>query len=113
MDTKTISLTLAERLAALRLFDAFKGSISDLALIIEDVKAIAVKEDEWTAANLNKTPNADGSVTWNWTDEGTDKEFTLANSSVEYLKSTIDTKSEAGEFSIADKAIVTLAAKLA
>lgn len=52
--TKTVSLTIGERLAAVKMFDAFKGSISVLATIMEDVKSFPVTEDEWVKANLTK-----------------------------------------------------------
>lgn len=52
--TKTVSLTIGERLAAVKMFDAFKGSISVLATIMEDVKFFPVTDEEWKNANLTK-----------------------------------------------------------
>ncbi len=67
-EAKTISLTIGERVAALKLFDAFKGSISTLSTLMDDVKQFPVTTEEWEKANLVKTPNGDGTEQWKWDD---------------------------------------------
>jgi len=98
------------------MFDEFKGSVTQLAQILDDVKTLVVDEEEWKKANLVKTEdkNAEGQpiMRWNWTDEGTEKEVSIGQESVDYLRTTIKTKSEAGQLTITDKAIITLLKKL-
>lgn len=112
MTTKKINLTIAERLAALRLFDEFKGSLTDTVAVFDDVKALVVSDEEWEAANLVKTPHENGSTTWKWDDEITPKDVELHTAGVDYLNKTIEQKSEAKQITLQDKALVSLAAKL-
>ena len=42
--SKTITLTIGERVAALKIFDAFKGGITELTAILDDVKKIVISE---------------------------------------------------------------------
>lgn len=109
---KTINLTISERVGALKLFDAFKGSISTLATLLDDVKLFTVSEEEWAAANLVKTPNEDGSVQWKWDDTAEPKEIVIQDATAEYLISELTRRSEASEITLADIALVTLQAKL-
>lgn len=53
-NSKELSLTIGERLAAIKIFDAFKGSISVLATIMDDVKSFPVTDEEWKGADLKK-----------------------------------------------------------
>lgn len=110
-EAKTINLTIGERLAALKLFDAFKGSITTLAGIMDDVKQFPVTAEEWTEANLVKTPNQDGTENWKW-DEKVNKDVTLAAVTVQYLLEEINKKSDAGEVTLADMALLSLNEKL-
>ena len=116
--SKTITLTIGERLAAVRLFDAFKGSISVLSVLLEDVKKFVISQEEWEKANLVKTPGLDaegkptGNETWKWNEVGTDKEIVAEQDSVDYLLGEIKKKSDAGEITLADVALVTLEKKL-
>ena len=109
---KTIALTLGERLAAVRMFDSFKGSISVLAVLLEDVKKFVIDAEEWEKANLIKTPAGDGTESWKWNEEGTDKDIEIQPESVEYLLAEIKKKSDTGEITLADVALVTLEKKL-
>lgn len=116
-EAKTISLTIGERVAALKLFDAFKGSISTLATLLDDVKQFTVSNEEWEKANLVKTPNKnaqgepDGTEQWKW-DETVENEITLQEGSYTYLKDEIKKKSDAGDITLADVALVSLEKKL-
>lgn len=116
-ETKTVTLTLGERLAAIKLFDGFKGSISTLATLIDDVKPFTISAEEWEKAELVKTQNKnaqgepDGTEQWKWNDT-VEKEITMQDSTVTYLKDEIKKKSDAGEITLADIALVTLEKKL-
>lgn len=112
MTTKTVSLTLGERLAAVRLFDLFKGSISVLSILLEEVKKFVINAEEWEKANLVKTPAGDGTESWKWSEEGTDKDIEVQPETVEYLLAEIKKKSDAGEITLADVALVSLEKKL-
>lgn len=128
-ETKIVSLTLGERLAAIKIFDAFKGGLSTLSALIEDVKSFTITEDEWTKASLRKTPT-DEEISrltldekkevvqsWKWEEKAADgssleKEITLQNASLNYLKEEIQKKSDAGEITLGDIALVSLQKKL-
>ena len=122
-DPKTVNLTIGERVAALKLFDAFKGSISQLSTLLEDVKQFTVSDEEWETAGLVKTPtvdgqgNPDGRENWKWNEVDKDgkpltKEITLQEASLKYLKDDIQRLSDANEITIADVALVGLQKKL-
>lgn len=110
--TKELTLTISERVACAKLFDEFKGNITTLAGLIDDIKTIAVTPEEWTAANLVKTPNGDGTEKWNWKDEGSDKKLTLSDGTCEYLKGKIKEKSDANQLGLQDQAVLALNNKL-
>ena len=116
METKELTLTISERVAAIKLFDAFKGSVSQLTQIFDDIKAFIISKEEWEAANLTKTPGVDEEgkavETWNWNDEGNEKVVTMGSESAQYLFNAIKAKSDASELTIADKALVSLLQKL-
>lgn len=107
-----LNLSIAERVAAVKIFDDFKGSISQLSQILEDVKAFVVTEADWKAAGLKKIPQANGTENWTWEDAGTDKVVKLGSESLAYLAKKIKEKNDAGEITLADKALITLEGKL-
>lgn len=111
-DPKVVNLTIGERLAAIKLFDVFKGSMLAFRALLEDVKQFAVTDEEWTEASLVKNALPDGTENWKWTDTGT-KEITLQPETLKYLVDSIKAKSDAGDISIADVALSTLEPKLA
>lgn len=113
--SKTVTLTIGERLAALVLFDAFKGSISQLAVVHDDIKKVAIPLADWEAAGREIVKSEDGkneSWKWNEADEKTWKEIEIGDDSVEYLIKSIKGKSDAGEISLKDTALISLNAKL-
>lgn len=113
MATKEVQLTIGERVEALKMFDMFKGALSAMAAVLDDVKAIAISGEDWTAANMKKTnPDEKGNYSMTWDDEGSEKTIPMSQEGVDYLLGKIKEKSEAGEFTIADKAVITLEAKL-
>lgn len=111
MEAKTITLSIGERVAALKLFDAFKGSIVTLAGIMDDVKQFPVSPEEWETANLIKTPNTDGTENWKWDDSVT-KDVNVSEVTSQYLRGEIKKKSDAGEITLADIALISLEKKL-
>lgn len=114
-EAKTIKMTLGERLASLKMFDAFKGSMATMKALLDDVKQLPISEEEWKDANLVKTPfvAADGSQQeqWKW-DEKVEKEVTFQPETVDYLKAQVKAKSDSGEISLADAPLVSLDDKL-
>lgn len=110
-EPKTVSLLIGERLAAMKIFDTFKGSLDTLAVILEDIKQFTVTEEEWKAANLVKTPGKDGTETWNW-DDTTTKDITIQEASLKFLADSIKQKSEAGEVTLSDVSLLGLKSKL-
>lgn len=123
-ETKTLNLTIGERLAAIKLFDAFKGGLSTLATLVEDVKAFSMSEADWTKAGLVKTPSdeavallspeqrATAQQTWKWNEEGQEKDIVVQEPTRAYLLGEIKKKSDAGEITLADLALVSLEKKL-
>lgn len=113
--SKTITLTIGERLATLKLFDAFKGSITEMAVVMDDIKKIAITAEDWEAAGRTVVPNPDGSgETWKWNeaDEKTWKEIGLGNESAAFLAKSIKDKSDKGEVTLADGALLSINSKL-
>lgn len=115
-EAKKIDLTIGERLAALKVFDAFQGSMITMRSILDDVKQLPVTDEEWAAAELVKTPvkgtnGQPDSEQWKWNDKEL-KTVELQTESVDYLKAQIKAKSDAGEVTLADIALVSLNDKL-
>lgn len=126
MDTKaqTISVSVGERVAALKVFNSFKGgSIQIMKALLDDVKQLPVTDEEWKEANLVKTPTDEEVAAmppagravvqqqWKW-DETVKKEITLQPETVDYLKAVVKEKSEAGLITFEDVALVSLDEKL-
>ena len=113
MTAKTIDLTIGQRVATLKLFDAFKGSLETLATLLEDVKQFSVSEEEWATANLTKTPSEDGNtIQWKWDDDKVSKEIVLQKPTADFLEAEIMRKSAAGEITLADVALIEVNKKL-
>lgn len=112
--TKTLSLNISERLAALGILNSFKGNLDKLAIILEDIKQFPITDEEWAAAERTITPVPGTEDTqWKWSDEkGGEKEITVDEATADYVKGIIKDRSEKGELSLQDKAYITLAAKL-
>lgn len=117
MASEKLALTISERVAAISVLNSFKGGLDKLAIILEDIKQLPISDEEWTKAErvITPTPTAKDptSTKWEWSDEkGGEKEVTLQKDSLDYLKQTIKEKSEKGEFTLTDKAFITLEEKL-
>lgn len=107
-----IKLNISERLYALRILNEFKGSLEKLASILQDIKQFAIKDDEWIKAERSIEGEGD-TVIWKWSDEK-GEEITLAieKDTANYLKEILKGKDEKGEFTLQDKAAMTLFGKL-
>ena len=107
---KNITLTIGERLAALKIFDAFKGSVTELVTIMDDVKALVITPEDWEKAKRVITKTGTGEQ-WKWDEavEATWKEVTLQAASVSYLLKSITEKTDV---TIADIALISLSNKL-
>ncbi len=117
MTTKTISLNVSERVSALGILNAFKGSLEKLAFILDDVKLLVISEEEWTKADRkiepSPTPEDPARITYTWDNEkGGEKEVALSEVSVEFLRTTIKERDDKGEFGLGDKAFIELHKKL-
>lgn len=112
--SKDLKLSISERVQVAKLFDEMAKStnLETLGLLLDEMKKVTVTPEEWAAAKLVKTPNADGTERWNWTDEGSEKDVTLQDKTVELLKAKIKSKSDSNEFSLADAAVISLNGKL-
>lgn len=107
-----MNVNISERLYAIRILNDFKGGLDVLATILEDIKQFVITDEEWLKAE-RVVEGDDESKTWRWDDvKGGDKEVTLQNDTLKYLKKTIDDKNDKGEFGLADKAVISLRKKL-
>ena len=113
--TKEINLTVGERILIVAMFNEIGKAtdIQTLGLLLDETKNLAMSKEQWDAIpDLVKTPDGQGGEAYVWDDEKTEKPFTLQDKTVDLLKAVIKKKDEAKEFSVADKAVVTLSAKL-
>lgn len=117
--SKEIILTISERVATAKILNAFKGDLTVLALLLEDIKKIAITEEEWTAAELKKTPilneqgEPSGQESWAWQDkEELNKTVELASDTVSYILEQIKVKEDAKEITMADVPLITIKGKL-
>lgn len=113
--SKTLTLTIGERIKALEMFNLFRGDMDTQKSLLDNVKQLPITDEEWTEAGLVKTPikDKDGQDTeqWKW-NEVTTKEVTFDPKTVDYLKAKIKEKSDAGEITLADVALASLNEKL-
>ena len=116
--SKKISFTISERIKGLvPILNEFKGGLVTLAKIVDDVKKIAVTEEEWKKADKKETvvKNENGKdvtqITWDDA-KGGEKEIELEKETLDYLKGAIEKKDEAGEITLADMILVGINKKL-
>lgn len=110
--SKTLSLNISERLAALSILNGYKGNLDTLAVILEDIRAFTISEEEWTKAERKEIKDGEN-VQWNWDNEkGGDKEITIDSATAKFMLDDITKKDAAGEFTIQDKPYITLMSKL-
>lgn len=109
---KTLQLNISERLFALKYLDDFKGSVSMLSKILDEVKKFGVTKEDWEKAEKNELKNGD-QIQWTWSDEkGGLKAIEVDEEILTYLKISIDKNEKEKGFGLADKAVVGLRTKL-
>lgn len=69
--SKQVTLTLGERKTLIDVLNAFKGDLSTLSKILDDIKKVAITSDEWKVAELTKTS------TFNLTKDGKTRNETI------------------------------------
>jgi len=73
--SKTLSLNISERLAALSILNVFKGNLDTLAIVLEDIRKFTVTDEEWEKADKKVVTNGENTQ-WTWDNEkGGDKEI--------------------------------------
>lgn len=114
--TKTLKLSVAERLKATYILNEFKGSLEKLAVILEDIKQFTLTEEELKKIGGKVSVTPDGFQTVNW-DTGLEelvaKDIKIQEVTLEYLRTTIKAKSDKGEYGLGDVAVISLKEKLA
>lgn len=111
---KEITLNIVERITVLNTFDTFKGSIVTYKAILDDVKDLALTDEEKAEINFQTVAEEkDGQTftSFKW-EKSIDKSVKLSSESVKFLVDTIKKKDEAGEITLKDGAFVTLLEKL-
>lgn len=112
MASKAISLNISERIAALAILNSFKGSLDKVAVVLEDIKQLPISAEEWEKAE-KKEEKVGENTNWTWDNEkGGEKEITLQEATIEFLRSDIKEKNDKGEFSLADRSMVSLQEKI-
>ena len=111
-------LNISERVYTIALLNQYKGDLSTLVFIMEDLKASGVTDAEWEKAErkITTVPGVEGGepmTTWSWDDEkGGSASFNFNEKTVEYLKKKIEEKNTNNEFTLQDKAAISLKLKL-
>lgn len=111
---KEYTLTVQERDAATTLFNEFKGSLSQMVQLSEDVKSVLITPEELAKAEkipVGKNEKGDDVFNYKWEGES-DKKVMLSVASVEYLRGKIKERSDANNITFADFGLVSLDKKL-
>jgi hypothetical protein len=112
---KTISLDVPERFKVTELLNLYKGGLSTLAFVLDDLKKIAFTPEEMTEYEIKTTPSPDvpGSYNINWNaTKNTPKDFEISKESADFMFAEIDKKDKAGEFGRGDEIFITLLEKV-
>ncbi len=105
---KQLELTISERIFALAILNAFKGSHEKLAYVYEDIKSLPITEEEWT-----KAERVMEETSWRWSDEkGGLKSIEMHKEIAQYILDTINEKSKNEELTLQDRAALSLREKL-
>jgi len=111
---KKTNLNIGERIYVLGLLNQYKGNHRTLALVLQDIVPVGISNEEKEEIEMKDVKNEDGqivSIQWDSV-KAKDKELELHDEVVDYLKKVIEDKSKAGEFTIADRQVITLLEKL-
>ena len=134
---KTLELNISERIFVFGILSAFQGNEQALETVSEDVKKVQVTEEDWKTAKriivtrsgkefdsvesyqayvkelADKKLPEDPGATWRWDDiAGGIKPVELERATVNYLLETINKKDSNKEYTLQDKAVLTLRTKL-
>jgi len=112
-----LNLSISERMYALVILNQFKGNLDELVGIMEDIKGFRIADEEWTKADkqVNTIMGEDGKpiTSWTWNDEkGGGKEIEISKATKEYLVGKVKEFNDKGQFTLQDKAVITLSSKL-
>ncbi len=109
---KKISLNISERVYALKFLDDFKGSISMLGKVLDDVKKFGISDEDWKKAEKKEKEVGD-QVQWTWNDDkGGLKDIEADEDVLKYLKGSIEKIDKEGGFGLTDRAVLGLKVKL-
>jgi hypothetical protein len=104
-----IIFTFKERLYLIGLLNKFKGSLSGLAHILEDLKKLDISQQERKEMNLREEPKGSGLLKW---DNEKELEITLSEATIEYIQETIKEKDSKKDFTIEDSVLIHLLDKI-
>lgn len=116
MSKKTESTTtfdFTERIQMLAIFNQFKGNLETLTYLLDDTKKLVISEDEKTLTEFVPI-EVDGVITsYNWnSSKDPHKEIELSQQSVDYIKAHLDQKSQEGEITMKDAALLAIYNKI-
>ena len=114
-DSKKIVLTIAERFTLTGILDSYKGGMTGLASILNDIKEVIVSEDEKKAMNFRIEPEnpKEGEVQkFKWDQPAPDKEVSFEQPTLDYVLQFIKDKDEKGEVTLSDIALLSLKEKI-
>ncbi len=127
--SKEVKLTIGERAKLIGIMNEFKGNLSTMSVLLEDIKPLTITEEDWKKAKLVKTPtdeevkkilDADPEQPskkevpqqWKWQEDGSERVVKLQKESVDYILNEIKKKSDAGEITINDASLIAIDKKL-
>ena len=109
-----IQFTLEERFAVERILNSFKGSISLLALVLEDIKKISLSKEEVKKIEGKYVPR-DGGVMFEYKLSRSHlltKDIDLHEDVAGFIIKSIEDKSIKNEITIRDKELINIKEKL-
>lgn len=112
---KRLNLTVPERLKATQLLNEFNGNLSNLSIILQDIKQFPLSNEELEKVGGKTSVTSDGKqmVTWDPSRESEiDKNIDVQPFTLMYLKNAIQTKSDNEKFEVGDEPILSLLDKL-
>jgi hypothetical protein len=104
-----INFTFKERLYLIGVLNKFKGSLSSLVFILEDLKKIDISGQEKKEMNLREEPKGSGTLKW---DSEKDIEVVLAESTIGFIEQFIKEKDENKELTIGDSVLIDILEKI-
>ena len=118
MAEKKVLLTISERVMATTFLNDAKVDLETLSQILRDIQEVGLSPEDKVKCEWKETMELDEEGVpklkgYTWNDEkGGEKEIALQDKTLEYLQTFIKEKDEKGEFTMQDKAVVTLKDKL-